>query len=338
MKFDRIQRFELYIFLAVLGLNLLLGVLTGQKDYALLRQLAFVGTASFLIWFFLRQMGPYLVRRADQYSPQVGALFIIGIALLTGGAIGLGLILLWAFAGGNSQLPGVSSLVANFMSFGIISALITSIFILGIFLTRRKTSLLEEEKLKQALLKAEFDSLKNQVNPHFLFNSLNILSALIPEDPENAVQLVEKLSKVFRYNLQNSPRSTIELSTELKIVESYLFIHKMRFGDNLHYTFELDAALATHLFIVPQGLLTLVENAIKHNECSAMKPLMISIKAEEEYVMVANSYQPRRLLAGESTGIGLANLKSRYAMLTSVPILLESDPASFVVKIPLLKS
>lgn len=209
----------------------------------------------------------------------------------------------------------------------------TSVYMIQIMTERWKKSLLQQEQLNQALLKAEYDSLKNQVNPHFLFNSLNILSALIPEDPQNAVNLVERLSKVFRYNLQNNDRVTVEVGTELKIVEAYLFIHKMRFGDNLHYDITVPKEELTRQ-IVTQGLLTLVENAIKHNECSSEKPLKISVFAENEYVVVSNSFQPKNKQFLESTGIGLSNLKSRYALVTSQKVEVEENSAFFEVRIP----
>ena len=211
----------------------------------------------------------------------------------------------------------------------------TSVYMIQIMTERWKKSLLQQEQLNQALLKAEYDSLKNQVNPHFLFNSLNILSALIPEDPQNAVNLVERLSKVFRYNLQNNDRVTVEVGTELKIVEAYLFIHKMRFGDNLHYDITVPKEELTRQ-IVTQGLLTLVENAIKHNECSSEKPLKISVFAENEYVVVSNSFQPKNKQFLESTGIGLSNLKSRYALVTSQKVEVEENSAFFEVRIPVV--
>jgi two-component system, LytTR family, sensor kinase len=230
----------------------------------------------------------------------------------------------------------INTYVAGIISFSLFTLVMTSIFVIQEFMTRWRASLLQEQELKQALLKAEFDNLKSQVNPHFLFNSLNILSALIPEDPKNAVNMVERMSKVFRYNLQNSDRNSIELSSELKIAEAYLFIHKMRFGDNLSYTIAISAQNEQQL-ILTQGLLTLIENALKHNECSSEKPLLIEISEEKNYVVVRNNYQPKSRQFVESNNIGLANLQTRYGLLTTEPVLIVQDNEHFTVKIPFVK-
>lgn len=223
--------------------------------------------------------------------------------------------------------------VSSGLTYVLMTIAFTSVYVIQQLTDRWKKSLLQQEQLNQALLRAEYDALKNQVNPHFLFNSLNILSALIPEDPENAVNLVERLSKVFRYNLQNNDRVTVELGTELKIVEAYLFIHKMRFGENLQYDLSVDKADGTRS-IVTQGLLTLVENALKHNECSSEKPLTISLFVDGDRVVVRNTFQPKNKQFLESTGIGLSNLKSRYKLVTSAPVEVKETVDFFEVSIP----
>ncbi|MFD1143111.1 sensor histidine kinase [Larkinella insperata] len=221
--------------------------------------------------------------------------------------------------------------------FAIITAGITAVYSLKSFVQRWKALLLMEEGLKQAVLKAEFESLKNQVNPHFLFNSLNILSALIPEDTGKSVQFVERLSKVFRYSLQHSEQNTIELATELKIAESYLFINQMRFGESFRYTVDLSEADRNRQ-IVTQGLLTLLENVVKHNECSLEKPLVIQIYTEKDCLVVSNSYQPKSRLRTDSTGIGLKNLQNRYVQLAADrPVEIAQTEREFMVKLPLLE-
>lgn len=230
---------------------------------------------------------------------------------------------------------GFTDHLVNAGLFALVTAAVTTLYSLKFFIQRWKSMLVMEQELKQAVLKAEFESLKNQVNPHFLFNSLNILSALIPEDPGNAVTMVERMSKVFRYNLQNTEKATVELGEELKVVESYLFIHKMRFADNLRYeiavpTDELEKQ------VVNQGLLTLVENALKHNECSRENPLTVRVEAAENWVVVTNTLQRKNRLATDSTGIGLKNLRHRYALLTDREVVVAETEGEFVVKLPLL--
>jgi len=227
--------------------------------------------------------------------------------------------------------------VGGIISFSLFTLVMTSIFVIEEFVNLWKSALIQEQDLKQALLKAEFENLKSQVNPHFLFNSLNILSALIPEDPKNAVGMVERMSKVFRYNLQNSDRNSIELASELKVVEAYLFIHKMRFGDNLQYQLNIAADKLPQL-IVTQGLLTLVENALKHNECSSENPLLIEVFDEKNGVVVRNNYQPKSRQFVESNNIGLANLKTRHGLLTAEEVSIVQDNQHFTVKIPFIVS
>lgn len=288
-------------------------------------------TSAYLISLIQGYLIPRLMQRAADWSVQktLGryALMTMTVAVVMACSVMFLMGLL-----NKEHMPPRAYLMSS-MTYVIMTFAFTSVYMIQIMTERWKKSLLQQEQLNQALLKAEYDSLKNQVNPHFLFNSLNILSALIPEDPQNAVNLVERLSKVFRYNLQNNDRVTVELGTELKIVEAYLFIHKMRFGDNLHYEITIPKEELTRQ-IVTQGLLTLVENAIKHNECSSEKPLKISVFSENEYVAVSNSFQPKNKQFLESTGIGLNNLKSRYALVTSQKVEVEENPAFFEVRIP----
>jgi two-component system LytT family sensor kinase len=217
----------------------------------------------------------------------------------------------------------------------IITAGVTAVYALRTFVERWRSARDLEQELKQAVLKAEFESLKNQVNPHFLFNSLNILSALIPENPAQSVELVERLSRVFRYNLQNADRATVELGTELKIVEAYLFIHQTRFGTSLRYDIRVPPEAARRQ-VVTQGALTLVENALKHNECSRERPLWVHLDATEHGLIVTNPIQRKNRLPGDSTGIGLSNLRSRYALLTEQAVEVTEEAGEFIVKLPLL--
>jgi two-component system LytT family sensor kinase len=283
-----------------------------------------------LSWFI-----PYLLNRsAEQLSPQkLVSLTVTSsgiLAALTGFLATWGISFFWNINFGTIDYCSICGL------FAIITAGITAVYSLKSFVQRWKALLLMEEGLKQAVLKAEFESLKNQVNPHFLFNSLNILSALIPEDTGKSVQFVERLSKVFRYSLQHSEQNTIELATELKIAESYLFINQMRFGESFRYTVDLSEDDRSRQ-IVTQGLLTLLENVVKHNECSLEKPLCIRIYSEKDCLVVANQFQLKSRLRTDSTGIGLKNLKNRYVQLAADrPVVIEQSDQEFIVKLPLL--
>lgn len=200
---------------------------------------------------------------------------------------------------------------------------------------RWKESLVESSRLRKANMQAQLETLKNQVNPHFLFNSLNTLATIIPEDPDRAVTFVEKLSKVYRYILEIRKRELITLAEELECITAYGFLLEMRFGENLRVHIDIPAErMQDH--IVPLSLQILMENAIKHNVVSASKPLRIHISLNKEGdVMVSNNLQKKQLVK-DSTGSGLNNIDSRYNLLTGKRIEVITTQDHFRVIIPLV--
>jgi len=309
-----------------------INVKTGEINWVWV--LPILGSA-FVISQIQGYLMPLLMRRAANWPVQrmLGAYILVSVLV----AVAVSTLVLVLIQLVKKEMFPLRVYISSSLTYILMTIAFTSVYVIQQITDRWKKSLLQQEQLNQALLRAEYDALKNQVNPHFLFNSLNILSALIPEDPENAVNLVERLSKVFRYNLQNNDRVTVDLGTELKIVEAYLFIHKMRFGDNLRYELTVDKAGKARS-IVTQGLLTLVENALKHNECSSEKPLNVEVYVEGESVTVRNTFQPKNKQFLESTGIGLSNLKSRYKLVTSKQVEVRQTPDFFEVSIPFCTS
>jgi hypothetical protein len=225
----------------------------------------------------------------------------------------------------------------------IISLLIVAVYTGFALFQRWQAATLEAEELKRSHLLAQVEALRTQLDPHFLFNNLNTLTALIEDEPRQAVRFVEKLSEVYRYVLQARERETVTLAEEIEFVQAYIFLAKMRFGENLHVTIDVTAdapSVAQHSLIPPMALQLLVENAMKHNVISRERPLRLSITVDEGWVVVTNPLQPRSSVGAESLGIGLKNLTRRYAMLTDTqPIITqtssEAAPA-FVVQLPLL--
>lgn len=218
------------------------------------------------------------------------------------------------------------------------SALISTVIGLIIcgqrFLISLKKSIEDNEHMKQEMIQSSYETLKSQVNPHFLFNSLNTLTVMIPDQPVVAVSFVEQLSKVFRYSLQHSGDNTIDVATELKVVRSYLFLSEQRYGAKLVTDIKIDEqALSSN--IITQSLLMLVENAIKHNEISHEHPLVLSIYNEGGYLVVKNTLQ-RKSMVEPSTNVGLENIRKRYSLTTDVPVEIYEDNGFFTVKIPLL--
>ena len=178
--------------------------------------------------------------------------------------------------------------------------------------------------------------MKTQVNPHFLFNNLNTLAAVIPEDPDLAVEFVQQMSKVYRHILEVKDESSILLKEELDVLKAYGFLLKTRFGKNLDIEINVpDEKLKQR--IVPFSLQLLMENAIKHNIVSSEKPLKITVFAENGNLLVSNNLQMKNQV-NESTGIGLDNIRNRYKLLGDKEVKVFDNGESFTVSIPLLEN
>ncbi len=203
------------------------------------------------------------------------------------------------------------------------------------FYTRLGASLSEQERLKKENVQTQLESLKSQVNPHFLFNSLNTLAQLIPEDQGLAVQFVQKLSRCYRYILEINNRETISLREELDFIDSYLFLIKIRFGENLEMKIDVPEHLREER-IVPLTIQLLLENAIKHNIVSTQNPLSVELFIDRDYLVMKNIYQPKNQPVA-STGIGLKNIRNRYRYLTDIPVEVVHSQTHFTVAVPLLK-
>lgn len=181
---------------------------------------------------------------------------------------------------------------------------------------------------------AKFESLKNQLDPHFLFNSLNVLTSLIGENPNQAEKFTTKLSKVYRYVLEQKDKDLTSLEEELKFAKSYMQLLQMRFEEAIEYNIP-DEVSDSDLKIVPLSLQLLLENAVKHNVITSEQPLKIDIYEDGGYLVIENSVNPKSSL-GKSTKVGLRNIKQRYELVSSNKVSIEHDKKIFKVKLPLL--
>ena len=224
----------------------------------------------------------------------------------------------------------------------IIGALLVGFFILSLYEGfalyngLRKTEL-EKEKLEKESILTQLASLKSQVNPHFLFNSLNTLSYLIPESPERAENFVQKLSRVYRYILEIKDEKLISLEDELNFLNSYVFLLKERFGENLIVSINIEEQYLNR-YIIPLSLQLLFENAIKHNEISRAKPLTINVFINERGNLVVINNLQKKNLVRQTSKLGLQNIKSRYELLTDKLVEVIEDIKNFTVIVPLLKA
>ena len=225
---------------------------------------------------------------------------------------------------------GIASVSATILCTALVMTIYESIY----FMNELRKSVEEKEMLKRESLQAQVNALKIQVNPHFLFNTLNTLAAVIPENPQQAVDFVQQLSKVYRHILEVKDEPSILLKEELEVLEAYAFLLKTRHGDNLAISVRVEERQLGQR-IVPLSLQILMENAIKHNIVSAARPLRIEIFAEPDSLVMTNNLQ-RKHQSIESTGIGLDNIRNRYRLLGARPVEVEEGMEQFVVRIPLL--
>ncbi|MBK8627318.1 MAG: histidine kinase [Saprospiraceae bacterium] len=217
----------------------------------------------------------------------------------------------------------------------LIITFVVSLFFHAIFLYRKlQENKVKEQKIIAGNASAQFETLKNQIDPHFLFNSLNVLSSLIEENPENAQRFTTSLSKIYRYVLDQKDKELVPLKEELNFAKTYMKLLSMRFENSLTYSLP-DTMIDDDAKVVPLSLQLLLENTIKHNIVSDMQPLHITITIEGDYLVVSNNLQKKEVLQSGS-GVGLKNIVSRYAILTGKPVLVESNDANFLVKIPIL--
>ncbi|NUN99914.1 MAG: histidine kinase [Saprospiraceae bacterium] len=197
-----------------------------------------------------------------------------------------------------------------------------------------KNALLEQERVKQEHVRSQLEGLRSQVNPHFLFNSLNTLMSIIPDDSQLAVSYLQRLSKVFRYVLENRDEQLIALETELDFIEHYIFLQKERFRENLRISIELPENVK-NLRIIPLSLQILFENAIKHNIVSEKKPLSVEVFVRGNKLVVRNNLQ-RKSQVMDSTKFGIENIRNRYRFFTEETVEVQEDAQHFTVAIPLL--
>jgi hypothetical protein len=204
------------------------------------------------------------------------------------------------------------------------------------FLRELRLSQVEAEQFKKISLQAQFQSLKDQVNPHFLFNNLNVLSALLYQNVNLAGEFLQQLSKVYRYVLQNQEKEVVEVAAELEFMESYAYLLRARFRDSLRIDIAVPAVLRS-CYTVPVALQMLLENALKHNVSSRSRPLLIEVFAtpNHEQLVVRNTLQPKASVE-PSTHLGLENIRRRYGFISAVPVEVECDATSFTVRLPLL--
>jgi hypothetical protein len=301
----------------------------------------------FIMLFFQLEAFIYLGTRLfadvdfDRNPREVTRMIAIRFSIFLAGCLVVSMILfiLLQYAGLCVEGEDLSKVFYDFIHFGIgpwfkstITGLSAGAVIFVVLLWQ--TSLRREQKLREENLIFQNETLKNQINPHFLFNSLNTLSALVSSQPDIAEEFIHRLSSIYRYILENSSKDRLALSVELSFIRDYFFLHKIRDDGKIQLEINVDETDDSE--ILPVSLQILVENAVKHNKATRESPLVISIFIENKYVVVKNNLQ-KMAVKLESTQIGLRNLARRISLNTGKTIIIEETSTEFIVKIPLIK-
>jgi len=217
----------------------------------------------------------------------------------------------------------------------IISLVVTAIFYLFYYYKYRQENKVQEQRIIAKTASAQFDALKNQLDPHFLFNSLNVLTSLIEENPEAATRFTTALSKVYRYVLEQKNKPLVAVEEELRFARLYMSLLEMRFEESI--VFEAPVQVSNiEAKVVPLSLQLLLENAVKHNQVTPSRKLHIRIFEENGQLFVTNNLQPKSVVKG-GAGVGLENIKQRYALITNRPMVVSREKNLFRVGIPMLQ-
>lgn len=224
--------------------------------------------------------------------------------------------------------------MSNYLVAIVLTFIVTLAFHAFHFYKAYAESKVREQKIIAGTASAQLESLKNQIDPHFLFNSLNVLSSLIEENPDNAQRFTTSLSKIYRYVLEQKDKELISVAEELAFAKTYMNLLKMRFENSI--TYEIPSHFDNpDAKVVPLALQLLLENTIKHNVVSEQKPLHIRIYIENNYLIAENNLQKKEVLQ-DRRGVGLQNIVNRYGLISERKVLIEENGNYFKVKIPIL--
>ncbi len=217
----------------------------------------------------------------------------------------------------------------------IIALVVTLIFYIVNYYRFKNETKVKEQKIIAGAASAQFDALKNQLDPHFLFNSLNVLTSLIEENQQAAVGFTTALSKVYRYVLEQKNKEVVTVAEELEFAKLYISLLKMRFEDSIIFQYP-ENLKNPEAKVVPLSLQLILENAVKHNQVTTKNPLRIQIEENDNSLTITNNLQPKKVIK-ESTGVGLKNIRQRYKLLTNQIVSAITEDKKFIITIPTLQ-
>jgi two-component system, LytTR family, sensor kinase len=290
-------------------------------------------TETLIIWEFLLLIGKILEKRLPILRFTYGRIILqilltYGLSFLTGTLFFY--IIDYLF---KVTYPPQMEAIIHLLYFMLI-VVINLIYVGTIYIFNWKNDLIKLANVERGQALVQYDALKNQMNPHFLFNALTSVNSLIHSNPDLATEFLQQLSKVYRYVLQNKEKETVSVSTELAFIANYTGLLKTRFAEAIEFRIDLSED-AKKMEIVPVTLQILIENAIKHNIVSAAHPLKISITNNDSFLLIQNNINKKGHVE-TSNNQGMGNLKSLYQYLASKPIEIMESETLYMVKIPLI--
>lgn len=332
-----VLKISLYITAGVSLLNIILAL---NRGIVWMDELEGVGIAfiyAFVITLTTAYYNDFLSSRYSWSEQTQKRLWygVIGSILLTVLSFGFARILVEVVIYGSGFIEFIENenLVSYIFTL-IIAILVSAILHAFYFYKALQDTNFKKQKIIAGTASAKFDALKNQLDPHFLFNSLNVLTSLIDEDPYQAQKFTTSLSKVYRYVLEQKNKDLVSVDEELQFAKTYVRLLKMRFEDSIVFDVP-DVAKNPEAKIVPLSLQLLLENAVKHNIVTSKKPLHITVEEIDDMLVVRNNLQEKQVVK-KSTGVGLQNIRQRYDILTDREVNIEKTSDHFKVYLPML--
>ncbi|MEJ7646489.1 MAG: histidine kinase [Chryseolinea sp.] len=290
---------------------------------------------SFCLWISLWPANAFVARRIDRSVSWIeapGKRFILGVLSTIITSMVILFLTIWFFDWALDFSLG-SNLKGTIMS-TLFFTIICSLFLYGQeFLMNWRKLELDSVKMRNENLSSRYESLKNQLDPHFLFNSLNVLTNLVYEDPDKSARFIKQLSEVYRYVIDMRGKEFVTIQEELQFVKAYLYLQQIRFGDKLVVHNKLEDTTG---YVPPLVIQMLVENAIKHNTISNENPLFITLYESNGNIIVENNLQAKESIFADSLGVGLNNIKKRYELLSSKLVNISRENGKFKVDLPVL--
>jgi two-component system LytT family sensor kinase len=344
MKSNKKVKFWLFYHISILLFSVIAAMITkyNQTGNVLVPETILVAGVIFTMGVLGGYLATYLVNKASklphtELNKKILPAFIFFLAaifFIANLTVSLGVFIWYAVNGIEMQ-----GFISNLFKYDLIYAnkslfLWLMFFSIAFFFTLWAKSTKKEQSLREESLKYKYRTLKSQVNPHFLFNSLNTLSELIYSDVKRADNYIQKLSGIYRYILDNEENDLVPLEKELNFIKEYFELQKERDDDKI--SLEIDIKETDGYMIIPVSLQLLIENALKHNSISIEKPLRIKITNNENYIIISNIIQ-RKNIMNNSTHKGLLNLSERVKLVLNKELIVKEEKGAYIVQLPIIR-